>query len=261
VSLNSPAPGIDVLGVRVSGWEVHSLIDAMLAAAGGLDGALSGGPATIHYANVHVLNTACGNPDLRAQLNKASTVYCDGAGVRLGARMLGATLPPRLTAADWIDPFCARAARSGSRIFLLGGERSVAESAAAVLRSRHEGLDVVGTHHGYLDPEASRLVVSKVNARRTQILLVGMGTPTQELWIARYRGEIAAPVVWSVGALFDFVSGAQRRAPGPMTSLGLEWLWRWVTDPRRLTTRYLIGNPLFVLRVLRQRWFDTGRTE
>lgn len=247
-------PTVNILGVRVSPWHAESLIEAMLDAVRGTSGLFRERTATIHYANVHVLNTAYSDAGLREQLNRASTVYCDGSGVRLGAALLGQWLPPRLTAADWIDAFCSRAAEEGARLFLVGGEDRIADLAADLLRARHSGLDIVGAHHGFLDTGGSDHVIDQMNAAGADVVLVGMGTPTQERWIGRNRAQITAPVVWSVGALFDFIVGAQRRAPPWLADHGMEWLWRWGTDPGRLTHRYVIGNPLFCLRVIRQRW-------
>jgi N-acetylglucosaminyldiphosphoundecaprenol N-acetyl-beta-D-mannosaminyltransferase len=247
------APPVDVLGVPVEPWRAEDLIAAVIASA------TAGAPAdgarleTVHYANVHVVNTAYRNPELRRELARASTVYCDGSGVRLGAAILGQRLPPRLTAADWIDAFCERAARAGVRLFIVAGADGVAEHAAAVLLARHPGLAVAGTYHGFLDDHASTRVIARVNDAGTDLLLVGMGTPTQELWVARYRETIRAPVVWTVGALLDFVAGAQRRAPAWLADHHLEWLWRLGTVPGRLGSRYLIGNPLFILRMLARR--------
>jgi N-acetylglucosaminyldiphosphoundecaprenol N-acetyl-beta-D-mannosaminyltransferase len=244
---------VDVAGVRVTPWRREALIAAIVssARAGGTPGA--GCLRTVHYANAHVLDTACDDVVVRDALNRASTVYCDGAGVRMAAYLLGTTLPPRLTAADFVDDFCAAAAAARVRVFLLGGADGVAARAADVLKTRHPDLAIAGTHHGFLDAALSEHVLATTRDTGTDVLLVGMGTPVQETWIARYRDRIDAPVVWSVGALLDFVAGVQRRAPAAVHAHGLEWAWRLGTDPRRLARRYLVGLPRFGLRVLAQR--------
>jgi N-acetylglucosaminyldiphosphoundecaprenol N-acetyl-beta-D-mannosaminyltransferase len=244
---------VDILGVPVTPWDEHTLSDAMIATATGGARSADDVLSTVHYANVHVLNTAYRNPELRRQLARASTVYCDGSGIRLGAALLGRRLPPRFTAADWIDGFCARAAAVGVRLFIVAGEEGIAEQAADILRRRHPRLLIVGTHHGFLNEAESASVVEGVNASGAHIVLVGMGTPVQELWVTRHRELLAAAVVWTVGAVFDFVVGAQPRAPRWLRDLHLEWLWRLATSPVRLGPRYVLGNPLFVLRVIRQR--------
>jgi N-acetylglucosaminyldiphosphoundecaprenol N-acetyl-beta-D-mannosaminyltransferase len=215
---------------------------------------------TILYANVHVLNTAWTDSELRDVLNRADIVYCDGAGVALGARLLGYRLPGRMTGADWIEPLCEACAREGVSLYFLGGRPGVAGRAARRLEARHPGLRVVGAHHGYLaEPQVGAAAIAAVNAAHPDILLIGMGTPTQEKWIATHRHELEVPVVWAVGALFDFVAEVQPRGPRWMLDNGLEWLYRLWSDPRRLWRRYLLGNPLFLARVVGQRLTDSQR--
>ena len=241
--------GVTVLGVRVDVFTLPGLVDAVVRSA------RDSHRCTVFYANIHVLNTAYGDPDLRRILNQADIVYCDGAGVRLGARLLGHRLPERMTGADWIEPLCAVCAEKGVSLYFLGARSGVAAEAAARLQARHPGLRIVGAHHGYLaDPAVCAGAIAAINAARPDILLVGMGTPLQEKWIAAHREELDVPVVWAVGALFDFVAGVQPRGPRWMLDHGLEWLSRLISDPRRLWRRYILGNPLFILRVLRHRF-------
>jgi len=243
--------GINILGVAVHRLSLADLIREVAQRAH------SGARSTVLYANVHVLNTAYRDADLRRILNQADLVYCDGAGVRLGARLLGHHLPPRMTGADWIKPLCAACAAEEITLYFLGSRPGVASRAAESLRASYSWLNIAGTYHGYLaDPAICAAAIAAVNVARPHILLVGMGTPLQEKWIAAHRHELQAPVVWAVGALFDFVAGVQPRGPRWMLDNGLEWLYRLLSDPRRLWQRYVVGNPLFMLRVLRQK---TGR--
>ena len=209
---------------------------------------------SIMYANVHVLNQAFCDPELRRILNEADLVFCDGSGVKLGARLLGQYFPERMTGADWIDDLCAVSAESGTRLFFLGSEEGRAARSAEIMSARHPGIEVVGSHHGYLqDPRINAQTVAAINAASPHILLVGMGTPIQEKWIATYRDKLEVPVVWTVGALFDFMAGVQRRAPRWMLEHNLEWLFRFYLEPRRMWKRYLVGNPIFLLRLMGQR--------
>ena len=241
-------PPVNVLGVNVDRLTPETLIQHVLAANPGEK------PFIVMYANVHVLNTGRKVHDLRPILNSADIVYCDGSGVRLGARLLGHRIPPRMTGADWIEQLCAACVNQKAGLYLLGSRPEVAEQASEVLQTRYRGLHIVGTHHGYLqDPAISAAAITAINAARPHILFVGMGTPNQERWIFEHRHELDVPVVWAVGALFDFVAGVQRRAPRWMLDHGLEWLHRFWIDPRRLWRRYIVGNPLFICRVIMQR--------
>lgn len=252
--MSTTRASVNVLGVTVSRWTPEELVQAMVRSARNAPADPGGAPLrTVLYANVHVLNTAYRTPELRRELEGASCVYCDGVGVSMAGRFLAGSRLPRLTAADWLPLFCRSVASAEIPIFLLGGAPWVAEETAKRLRADHPRLQITGSHHGYLTEEDNRRLVAEINESGARILLVGMGTPRQELWIKQHRASLDVPVVWAVGALMDFVAGVQRRAPRWMLRANLEWLWRLMTDPRRLAGRYLVGNPLFCLRVARQR--------
>jgi N-acetylglucosaminyldiphosphoundecaprenol N-acetyl-beta-D-mannosaminyltransferase len=210
---------------------------------------------TISYANAHTLNVAYQDVQYREILKSADLVYCDGGGVVLGARLLGEYLPARMTGADWIYPLARICAEESVSLYLLGSKTGVAEMAATRLQALYPGLPIAGTHEGYVASSVDRSlrVIADVNRAAPDILLVGMGAPLQEKWLAIYRERIQVPVCWAVGALFDFVAGVVPRAPRWMLDHSMEWLFRLMMEPQRLGQRYLWGNPLFVYRVLRQR--------
>jgi N-acetylglucosaminyldiphosphoundecaprenol N-acetyl-beta-D-mannosaminyltransferase len=206
------------------------------------------------YVNAHVLNQSREDPHLRDALEAADLIYCDGYGVRLAARALDAPVPHRMTGADWVWDLAALCEAQGASIYLLGSEPMVAGRAADRLRRRFPRLRVAGSHHGYFDlgsPHADR-VVEDVNARRPDIVLVGMGSPKQELWVRGTAARLDAGVVWTVGALFDYVSGRVPRAPAWLADNGLEWIFRLAVEPQRMWRRYLVGNPQFLTRVMAQ---------
>lgn len=209
----------------------------------------------VAYVNAHVLNQSFENPTVRAALLDADLVYCDGYGVRLAARTIGLPAPHRMTGADWVWNLACLSEAQGRSIYLLGAEPGAAGDAAEALRKRHPRLEVVGTHHGYFPLEGphNERVLEDIAHHRPDILLVGMGTPQQELWVHRHFDRIEANVVWTVGALFDYVSGRMARAPQLMADNGLEWIFRLAMEPRRMWRRYLIGNPIFLRRVMEAR--------
>jgi N-acetylglucosaminyldiphosphoundecaprenol N-acetyl-beta-D-mannosaminyltransferase len=208
----------------------------------------------VMYVNAHVLNESREDPALRAALKDADLVYCDGYGVRLAAKALSAEIPHRMTGADWIWDLAARCEERDASVYLLGGDPSVAAQAGQRLRRAHPKLRVVGTHHGYfkIGSGHDERVIEDINARKPDILLVGMGTPKQEIWAQRTVDRLDCDVLWSVGALFDFVSGRVPRAPASLADNGLEWIFRLAIEPKRMWRRYLVGNPVFLSRVLAQ---------
>ena len=246
------SPGrVDVLGVGVDPMTVEGLH----AEVGRL--IRSGERGLVLNANVHCLNLCYRDPALRGFLNCADVVFCDGAGVMLAARLLGRRIPARITYADWAWRLAAFAEAEGFSMYLLGARPGVAEEAARRLRARHPDLQVVGVRHGYFDQAAgspgNEAVVREVNGARPDILLVGLGMPLQENWLMENRDRLNAGVALTGGAVFDYVSGGLNRGPRFLTDNGFEWLARLLVEPRRLWRRYLLGNPLFLLRVLGQR--------
>lgn len=230
---------VEVLGVGVDPVDRAGLLDgvARLVAARGR--------ATVAYVNVHVLDVAHRDEALRRFLHAADLVYCDGGGVVLGARLLGKSLPERMTGADWIWDLAARAEAAGWRIYWMGGEPGVAAEAARRLRERHPRLQIATEHGFHADAQP---VVAAMNAFAPDIVLVGMGTPLQERWVTTNRAAIDAPVVWVTGATADFVSGHVSRGPRWLHDRQ-EWLARLLVDPKRLWRRYLVGNTVFLARV------------
>lgn len=212
------------------------------------------GRTVVGYLNIHVANTAFHNAALKQALQGANLIYCDGAGIALGARLLGQSLPTRLTAADWFMDMLRHFAIKNRRVYLLGGEPGVPEKAMEVIAAQIPNHTVVGAHHGFIlnDPELERRVIRMINACRPDILIVGFGTPLQELWIERNKNALDVSVLYALGAVMDFVSGKVSRCPAWMGVMGLEWLYRLAVEPGRLAGRYLVGNPWFLVRIVWQ---------
>jgi N-acetylglucosaminyldiphosphoundecaprenol N-acetyl-beta-D-mannosaminyltransferase len=246
------AGGVSIFGTKLSQLSRAGLLDAVGRAAG------TEGRARFLYLNVHAANLAYELPWLRTVYNTSEYVVCDGFGVKWGARLLGRRVPARLTPPDWLPHVAELAARCGYSLFFLGNRPGVPERAAEMLAAQYPGLRIVGTQHGYFDKTPGSVeneaVVRCIRLARPHILYVGFGVPTQERWLWENWDRLEVKVGIAVGAMLDFVAGATPRGPRWMTNHGLEWLTRLATEPRRLWRRYLIGNPLFFYRVLKQRF-------
>ena len=210
-------------------------------------------PAWIAVENAHAVNLATGDPDHREVLRRADLVLNDGKGMLLAGRLLGHRFPIDLNGNYFTPLLLDCAASKGWATFLLGASPGVVDRAADLLTARHPGLKIVGTQHGFIPPDGHDEIAERIREVGAELLLVGMGMPRQEQWVDRYLEATGARLASTVGAFYDFQVGEVPRAPQWMNRLGLEWLFRLVTEPKRLWKRYLIGNPLFVLRVLRQR--------
>lgn len=187
---------------------------------------------------------------LRQAYDEASLTLADGAPVVWASRCLGKPLPERVAGSDLAPRlFEAANVRGPLKIYLLGGMPGVAERAAQNITARWPNIEVVGTASPPLgferDPEQNAALLEEISLLRPDILLVGLGAPKQELWVHEHRRELAVPVALCIGATIDFLAGERRRAPLWMRRTGLEWLYRVLSEPRRLWRRYARDARLF----------------
>ncbi len=180
---------------------------------------------------------------LRRAYDDADVVLADGMPVVLASRLLGRSLPERVTGADLtVALFEAAEYRGGLRVFLLGAGPGVAEQAAAKIHERWPAVKVTGTYSPPMgfekDAAENTSILARIAAAHPDVLVVGLGAPKQELWVHAHQHEIEAAVALCVGATIDFLAEHKSRAPLWMQKSGLEWLHRVATEPRRLLKRY-----------------------
>jgi len=220
---------VDVLGVPI--------------ARIGMDGALARVEEFITDRSPHMIVTSDGTGLVRAQddaeyhdiVRQADIVTADGRGVVWMARVLGLAVTDRVSGVDMMDRLCEVAARKGYSVYLVGGQPGVAEEAAQTMRKRYPDLTLAGVQHGYFTPEEEPAVVAAIAAAKPDILFVAFGAPRQEKWIRRHLDALGAAVAIGVGGSFDVYAGRVQRAPAWMQQAGLEWLWRVLKDPKRIT--------------------------
>lgn len=243
----------DFLGIAIDPLTVEELLERITEMIERREHAL------VLCTNIYGYNLAEEQPWLYDCWNNAAIVFCDGAGVILGARLLGKTIPERITYADWYWRLVELAEAKDYSLFFLGAKPGVADRAAEALRRRYPRLRIVGVHDGYFDMTPgsadNEALISQINAAAPDIVTVGMGMPLQERWLYDNWSRVNARVGLTGGAIFDYVSGEVRRAPRWMTDNGFEWLGRMLVEPRRLWKRYIVGNPQFMARVLKERLF------
>ena len=173
--------------------------------------------------------------------------FCDGFGVHLLAMLQGLPRPRhRNTPTDFMWDVFARLAADGKTVFLLGDEPGVAERFAGLLEAKHPGL-VAGRQHGFFRSGAEDdAVVSAINASGAHLLCAGMGQPRQEKWVHDRAGRLACAAAFHIGASMAFAVGARRRGPQWATDRGLEWLFRVLSEPRRMFARYFVEVPVLI---------------
>lgn len=233
---------IELLGVRIDNVDMP----AALAAVG--EFIRSRTPRQVVTADASCLVLARKDGELRDIVNSADLVTPDSVGILWAARLKGMPLGERVSGVDMVTLLCEKAGRSGHRVFLLGSAPGVAEVAAKNLRQRYPDLVVAGTHHGYFAPHETPGVVAKIRGAAPDILFVALGIPRQEKWIRRHLQELRVPVCIGVGGSFDVISGRVRRAPKWMQRHGLEWVFRLVSNPRKIGK--IMTLPRFVAQVL-----------
>lgn len=243
-------PTVRILGIDVARAAVPDALAEIEALADGE------APALIFYVNAHTLNLAARDPSYRAVLQAASLVLNDGSGVSLAGRMRGVTFPANLNGSDLNPKILELCAARRWSVFFLGGEPGVAGAAAARLGARIEGLRVAGTRSGFFPRSEDAEVAAEIAATGADVVMVAMGNPSQERWLAANLSATGCRMGTGVGAFFDFEAGRVARSPAWMTRWGIEWVWRLSREPGRMWRRYVLGNPLFLVRALR-----TARSE
>jgi len=177
----------------------------------------------------------------------------DGVGLDIVSLVRhGRRFPCNLNGTDF-TPLYLRTTRHRYRIYLLGGRPGVAEKAAAALSAIAPRHDYVGARHGYFSEAENADVVADIRAKRADLVLVALGNPRQETWIAEHLDTTGARLAIGVGALLDFLAGAVPRAPLWVRRLRLEWLYRMLREPGRLWQRYVVFTPLLIAQALVER--------
>lgn len=208
----------------------------------------------ISFLNAHNANIASVDPVFAEALDDF-LILPDGVGVDMAAKLLyGAPFPDNLNGTDFIPAFLQASTRPLT-VGLLGATRVNAEAASTKLAALALQHRFVVIHDGYFPPAEEPDIIDRIARLRPDVLLVAMGVPRQELWIARHIDARHCTLPIAVGALLDFLSGTVPRAPLWMRRLRLEWLFRLWIEPGRLWRRYVVGNPVFLLRVVRQKLF------
>jgi len=250
----SPPPWQDDRAVQLLGVEVTDVTRARAVTLlhEMIDWGLDEPMRCVYFVNAHTLNLADADPDYRDVLGRAAYVFNDGTGVRWAARMKGVRLRDNLCGTD-LAPLLL-SSTPGRRYFLLGADEATIRRAAAWAEMRFPNWALAGFHHGYVtEPEATDRIIDEINTARPDVLLVGMGNPLQERWLDANRPRLRVPVGIGVGGLFDFWAETVRRAPAWIRRIGYEWAWRLLQQPRDKARRYLLGNPAFLLRAVRDR--------
>ena len=242
---------VSVLGVGVDRVGLEDAV-ARLADHLGTTPPVASGMQVVVTLNPEMVMHARRTPDFAAQLQAADLVVADGTGIVWAARLAGSPLPGRVPGIDLAERLLKVCAERACGVFLLGGRPGVAEEAARRLAQRLPGLVVVGTHHGYFTPGSSEeeALLAQLQQSRPDLVLVGMGSPRQELWLFRHRRRLqgCVRVAVGVGGSLDVWAARVRRAPSLFRRTGTEWLFRLITQPWR--ARRMAALPSFTVHAV-----------
>ena len=236
-------PRVQILGIPIDRLTMDQTIDRLEQFIA------EGTPHQVVTADSSGIVLAQSDPHFFQILQTADLVTADSVGVIWAAKRQGEPIPERVSGVDIFARLCQKSAEKGYRLFFLGSAPGVAETAAERCCLQSPGCNVVGTRHGYFPEESDEVVAQEIAATKPDVLFVAMGMPRQEKFIYKTRDIIRAPVAIGVGGTLDVFSGRVKRARRMVQKLKLEWLWRTLQNPKKMSKAKNL--PVFVKMVLR----------
>lgn len=233
----------DVLGVGFDNVTKAEAVERALALIDAREGRYVVTP------NPEIVMLAKENPALKEALAGADIVLPDGAGIVKGAAILGRPMKEKVPGIDFACGVMARLAERGGSVYLFGAKPGVAEAAAETLRTKFPGLVISGTSNGYFSDDGP--IIEKIKDAAPDFLLVCLGAPKQELWMAKMSGKLPVGLMVGLGGSLDVFAGTVKRAPEAWQKLDLEWLYRLLKEPRRIGR--MMKLPLFVIEAAGER--------
>jgi N-acetylglucosaminyldiphosphoundecaprenol N-acetyl-beta-D-mannosaminyltransferase len=213
---------------------------------------------TVITANASHLCMIRRDPELARACKEGHLTLADGMSVVWALRASGQRIPERVTGVDLMARLLAAAGKHRLRVYFLGARRKVVTALVEGARAQYPGIEIAGFRDGYFAPDAHLSIVEEIRTTRPDILFVGMPSPFKETWCERHRQRLDVPIIIGVGGSFDVLAGFIRRAPRMLQSLGLEWFWRLLMEPRKLWKRYLTNNSQFIWlasrEIVARRW-------
>jgi N-acetylglucosaminyldiphosphoundecaprenol N-acetyl-beta-D-mannosaminyltransferase len=211
-------------------------------------------PSQICFVNADCANIAYRNPEYLGLLQQSTLSLADGIGLKLAGKLLGRDIKQNVNGTDLFPRLCEALADTDYGLYLLGARPEVVDRVRNWIETHYPNVRVCGTHHGYYTSEEESHVIDDIAHSGAALLLVAFGAPRQDLWIGQHLSELGVKAAVGVGGLFDYYSGRISRAPLWMREMGLEWVYRFYKEPRRMWKRYGIGNVLFLLRVMKEKY-------
>ena len=205
-----------------------------------------GNPTQHVVINASKINLMEDDSKLAQIVNSCPLINADGASVVWAAKRLGIPLKERVTGCDLFQKLMAVSEKKGYKVFLFGAKEEVVTKVKAIYEQQYPNIQIVGYRNGYFTEKDEPQIVKQMRDSEADMMFVAFSSPKKEYWVSKYLNEINIPFVMGVGGSFDIVAGVTKRAPIWFQEHGLEWLYRFVQEPRRMWKRYIIGNARFV---------------
>lgn len=205
------------------------------------------GKPTQHVViNASKVNLMEDDPELRRIVNSCPLINADGASIVWAAKKFGVPLKERVTGCDLFQELVRVASEKGYKIYLFGAKEEVVTKVKAIYEEQYPGIQIVGYRNGYFTEADESEIVKNMAESGADMMFVAFSSPKKEYWVNKYIDQLNIPFVMGVGGSFDIVAGVTERAPKWWQDHGLEWLYRFIQEPRRMWRRYIIGNAKFV---------------
>jgi N-acetylglucosaminyldiphosphoundecaprenol N-acetyl-beta-D-mannosaminyltransferase len=245
--VTAPADRIDLMGIPVNNLTMDEAVEEIVRKADRTE------PSQVCFVNADCVNIAFRDVEYKNILRSCGMVLADGIGVKLAGKILNRGIRQNVNGTDMLPVLCRTLEEQRKGIYLLGGRPGIAADVAAWMTNNFPALQICGHQHGFFPDGELPAILAEIRMTKPAVLLVAFGVPKQEKWVRAHLKETGAKVAIGAGGLFDFYSDRIPRAPVWMREIGMEWLFRFWQEPRRMWRRYFVGNFVFLARVLRDR--------
>jgi N-acetylglucosaminyldiphosphoundecaprenol N-acetyl-beta-D-mannosaminyltransferase len=235
-----------LMGVTISNFTMQDAVNRVAENLGRKP--IQGHSSKFAFVNADCANKYHRDTGYKNTLNQFDNVFADGIGVKIAARWQGIAVTENVNGTDMFPFLCSKLAANDNSVYLLGASKSVVSKVAAKLKIEYPALRIAGFSDGFTYQTKPKEIHRLINKSDADLLLVAMGAPRQEQWIVENAPSLKVNGIMGVGGLFDFYSGTVSRAPVWLRELSLEWVWRLGAQPLDKGKRYLVGNPLFLVR-------------
>jgi N-acetylglucosaminyldiphosphoundecaprenol N-acetyl-beta-D-mannosaminyltransferase len=243
---------VNILGVQISSISNNNLLEAFTQHI------LHKQKKQICITPVNSVMAAIKSDQVKNIYNNADYVLCDGVPLKWAASFLNTPIAERITGLDLLPNLVALCAKNDFSIFLLGASPGVGDKLKDIILTKYPHARVVGVYvppfMPVFDAAENKKMVDAVNAASPDVLLVSLTAPKQDIWVANNKDALNATLMVGIGGAFEVMAGLANRAPKWVQKAGLEWLYRFIQEPKRLFRRYFIEAPLFIPLIIKQKW-------